>query len=864
MAENKRDKVDLIFQLYDVDSGKLPPPRQSVSSSKAERVFELYGINREPSQGPVRDFIAGVANTPAAVANVISQSLTGKPIAAPPTGRDSTAFRAGQGFTNAMAAGTAAGIAGGRVAPAPRSLASGNVLERTESAIRGFARDVGTTFRRNPVRTSLAEGAMGATASLGGSFAANKYPDSAEARAVGELLGGFTPMAAAGATKAAFSISSKVPGISWAVRKANEAYGNISLTGTRRRVSNRIDRATQDREGAILRMNEELSPGAKELMTPAMRTDSDGLMALERSVLNAVDSGAASEEFIKNYRAINDAIIADIRGVRSPSGADRLQLQLSELGLFVDEEIRLAAQRADSLISRSLTSLDNEQVSAIVRRELDTSLKKARETESAFWSLVPNGVRVPTENASGAYRALKAEKGAPQLKNLPTAARKWLDPKSPGYKKNFFQDASIKDMRALYSELRSEARNARSGTDPNFDTARMADELANAVLEDMNIATGNPEMEGYEPLQAAIDFSRQLNQKFSNGAVGRVLRMGPNAQEVIPPNLTLQNTIGVGGPKAGETVDRILEAADQSPDARNAMADYMRNLFLKAVRHGEGPVNVTTGRAFIRNNDAVLKRFPELRQEFAAAVDAQDAANVAAKTLPKAMSQWNIATMYIEKSPDRAWTEILGSRNSASSTRRLISLARQDTSGAALNELRGSFLDHVIKNATDEKGVISHTKLSSLLESRSFREAQSELLTREQRMRWDRILRTTSRFDKRNTTGTHEGVFGDKPGLATGMLSRLLGGTIGRRAARAGVGGSIQTVQVFSNAFSKLAAAGATDPAKRLIIDAVMSKDDVLFKALLDTRPNLPADPQVRQRVNAWVGLTLYNLGNEE
>lgn len=865
MSDNKDD---LIFQLYGIETAtEKPNPTQSVSATN-QKIFDLYRIDTEPSQGPVSDFVAGVSNIPRTVGNVVSEAFTGKPMTAPDIPRDSASYRAGEAFTNAVGAGTAAGITAGRVGRAPSNFAYGNPMQRAEYAARGFARDFADTFRRAPVRTSLVEGALGSTASLGGSLMAQKYPNSPEARAVGELLGGFTPAAASGGARSVLGLGAKVPGISWAIRQANEAYGNINLRGARRRVSNRLDRASPDREGAILAMEQELSPGARELMTPAMKTDSEGLMSLERAVFNAVDGGRVSQEFLDNYRAINDAIIADIRGSSSApdidAGRNRLNLELSRWGLFIDERIRLAAQNADDISARLSSSADNEQLSTVVRNNLNKALDDARGVENSLWGLVPNGVRIPTTNSTQTFNALQKELGKPQLDNLPLAAKKWLAQGSEGFKKYFRGEASIKDMRGLYSQLRAEARAARSGDTPNFDKARLSDRIADAVLEDMNQAIRDPSMEGYGPLQEAINYSRMLNTKFGNGAVGRILKMGANAGENIPVQLTLQNTIGAGGPKAGEVIDRILSATDNNSDARAAMSNYMRNLFLKSVRHGEGPINTTTGRTFIRNNEAALKRFPELKNEFNAAIEARDAASVAEKTLPKAMSHFDIATMYIERSPDKAWTEIINSRSSASGTRRLMSLARQDESGVAINQLRESFLEHVINNTKGSDGFIDPARLGEMLSSRSFREVQSELLTREQRAKWDRVLRTANRLDLRKTQAAHEGVLGDRPGMAANVLSRLLGGTIGRSAARAGVGGSIQTVQTFSNAFAKLAQAGIVDPAKRLIIDAVMSEDDELFKSLLDVRPNLPVSPEVQQRVNAWVAMTLYNLGNEE
>lgn len=111
-------------------------------------------------------------------------------------------------------------------------------------------------------------------------------------------------------------------------------------------------------------------------------------------------------------------------------------------------------------------------------------------------------------------------------------------------------------MRGLQSKLREVARNSRSGDNANLNRARIADSLADAITDDIALTEGGEEVAGL--VQAAVGYSRDLNNKFRKGTVGNLLGYKQGAPKV-PSGLVLENSIGVSGARAREALMILLK-----------------------------------------------------------------------------------------------------------------------------------------------------------------------------------------------------------------------------------------------------------------------------------------------------------------
>jgi hypothetical protein len=170
----------------------------------------------------------------------------------------------------------------------------------------------------------------------------------------------------------------------------------------------------------------------------------------------------------------------------------------------------------DETIQRMLPELGEEGANRAARSELEIALNDANKQERELFNLLDPASITPTTNTQAALKAARLEAGKTGKGSIPDYAIRFFSKKS----KKFLTDATtLKEMRNAQSELRRIARNAREGTDPNRNLARIADDIASAITDDLALAQGNSTP---EDLANAINFSREKNTVFSRGSVGRI------------------------------------------------------------------------------------------------------------------------------------------------------------------------------------------------------------------------------------------------------------------------------------------------------------------------------------------------------
>src|SRR5690606_1787240 len=155
------------------------------------------------------------------------------------------------------------------------------------------------------------------------------------------------------------------------------------------------------------------------------------------------------------------------------------------------------------------------------------------------------------EGAKARYRGLVADLPRAQRDDIPEAARRFLG----GGNESFGSEESVKEVHGLYSALREEARNSRAGDTRNLNRARLADDMADALLEDMQSIEA-----ASQPLREAIDFSRHLNERFSRGSVGRVLGNERTGGDRVADIQTLDATVGRPGRSGAVGYDELARA----------------------------------------------------------------------------------------------------------------------------------------------------------------------------------------------------------------------------------------------------------------------------------------------------------------
>lgn len=749
------------------------------------------------------------------------------------------------------------------------------IANAARTAIQNALSSYGVAFTSAPLKTTAVEAGLGVFSGTGGWVAEQMFPDSGAARFVGEVLGGSAPAVATASGRATARTFRDYSGVGWIGKKIAEIWKDIQPSNSSNRMVARVNRATPDVSGALASMDDDLLGG----LTPAGKTGDRGILALEKSVDNALnDADKFLNDSIETVNANLSQAISSFIGSPDKTRETYLRAQ-GDLNDYLNGLVASAAQRTEQSIAAMSPTSSRETANNIAAGELRIALTAARVQERALYNLVPQDSVVPTNASKKAYQTFLAETPVAQIDDIPAIARTHLgrqsvsrgqrtDPISgrtiniaysprTNTKETFGVQSTIKEMRGLQSKLREVARNSRSGDNANLNRARIADSLADAITDDIALTEGGEEVAGL--VQAAVGYSRDLNNKFRKGTVGNLLGYKQGAPKV-PSGLVLENSIGVSGARAREAFDDIIKATD-SPQVNAAMEDFIKNKFFDfAVR--DGVINPSSASAFLRTNKEVLGRLPKVNADLEKAMeslDVQDLRMAQRGRVSFDKPSVSRATMFIRQGPEKAFKQVLDSRNSPREMQNLVNMANRDTTGEALFGLQSAFSEYIQQNIMDGN-FISGEKLKFFLTDPKTKSTMNKLYSDSEMNRWEIIGRTAERLDlQRKSKASSEGVLGDKAGKLTSILVRLLGARSGTViAGKTGIGG-IQAQSIMSQAYQDALQKGL-DPANNLIKAAIQDED--LFKKILmaDIAPDGSIAEPVKRRLNAWIA----TLGNDE
>jgi len=736
----------------------------------------------------------------------------------------------------------------------------GGAAKVAQGARSAVARGVGETltrpFVRTPVRAAAAETAAGAGAGSGAHIAEETDPEDETTRVLAELVGGASaalgPGAAIGATKA---IAKRLPITGTVIRGARAALFPFTEAGGVVRASRRIRDLAGDPE-AIARALEDPSIGN---LTPAQQSGSDRLMALERAVLDADVS--LDDQFkrrtAESARQLKEAIrepATDASAIDAQRFIARRQDYLLDL---LDQRVTQAAEMAEQRIAKVTPKRRASESSSIVRDEIEAALSAARKQERQLWQAIPEEVLVPTKKAQAAYARLLEDLPRAQRDDMPEKARRFLDQES---NERLTDTDTIKEVHGLYSAMREQSRHARAAG--KFNEARIADDIAEAILVDLGAKTDTQTAVG-RMINDARGFSAALNEKFRRGAVGRILGYAREGGAAVPAETTLDVTIGRGGTKAAVSTDDLRRAVDgSSGEADVAMVDYLRLRFSDyAIRNGK--LEPRRAQEFLRNNDELLDRFPDLKKQIQEAEQAQVFAERTSRDSggrAKALQnpRQSRAAEFLNAPLDQEFDTIIKSRSPREAAREIKRQASKDKTGKALVGLKGAVFDYLIKRSKttdfDEMGqsVLSGRKMQNVLGDARARAAMTEILSKDEFRRVERIIRELRNVEtSQRRLPSVGGVISDTPATIISLLGRTFAARAGAQAGKGTSGASLLTAQFASQRMKNFLKNITNDQAEALIRDAITDKE--LFRSLL-LGVDVPKNArQVENRIIEWL-----------
>jgi hypothetical protein len=721
-------------------------------------------------------------------------------------------------------------------------------------------------FINTPRRALAAEIGAGAGAGVGAATADQLSDGDSRwqvpAEIAGAVVGG---MGVSGAMRAAEAL----PLTGLAIRTAKKTAAPFTRAGAMERARDRVRDLAEDPAAARQTLIDEpilRDPDTGEaMMSPAQRTGDRRLMALEQAVRDTdppLDLAMRQNE-TQVDEALREMLRAPAEGRNIQDATAFISDRFQRLQTNLDAQIANAGARAQKKVEALAPGRTASEASIVVRQELDNALRVARQEERKLWQAIPQNEVVPTQAARNAYARIRADTSRAQLDDIPEKARRFLDPDSSN--SAFGQTETIKEVHGLYSAMREQSRAARAAGERN--TARIADEIADALLEDLGSLSARNADQATPTgrmITEAREYSRMLNERFHRGSVGRILGHAREGGASMPAELTLEGTLGRGGVRGAVSADELRLAVGGSADAESAAQDYLARKFSEhAVRNGT--FSQARAQDFLTKNAEMLDRFPALKARM---MDAEQAQALASRTSDRLGGRAqslrdpsrSIAAGFLNAPVDQEIQTILRARDPRAAATQLRRQASKDPSGDAVRGLKGGFLDHLMQRAKgggfteDGAEYLSGRAILKALDDPKIAAASRGMLEPQEVGRLRMIAQELAKAETaRGRLPSIGPVMDASPNKLIAYFARVFAARSGAQLGQGTSGASLQTAGMASNRMKRLLESLTNDRAEALIREAIT--DPELFRTLL-----APGGPTTKRAENRLIE-TLTAIG---
>jgi hypothetical protein len=678
------------------------------------------------------------------------------------------------------------------VAPLALARTAGPAIQQGGNVLQQVGREIVDTARRKPMQFAATEAGLTAGASVGAGAAEAIDPGDPTSRLIGELTGVFSPTIVA---------TQLLPSLTDSVRRFTSSYTPGGRVREAARVVQReVVQRGENREtlARALESDDAISPAA----TAGQRTESEALLALENTLIK--ESGETSQEAAKQAEQAIDDFNAAYRNAVSggnPNALREIAVRRKQyFDALLDQRVSRAEQAAQEAANNAARQSPEARTQANMTGQalLRDALKDARKHESSLWTEVPKETQVTPSNLNETLKAVKAELLDEETLSAPIEAfgkrvKQAVEP--VGTREVGITSGDLLRFRSRALEFQ---RDALGGSKPNFGDARRFRQLADAALDDLATIPG-----------AAADdarrFSFALNERFNRSFASKALG--------FDKELALEKAIAGGGreaavrgrqveeavqPFGGMDADAVRVGEARVGEMREAQEAVLRDM-AQQTRNPDGSVNPNALNRFIETNREMVQRLG-LEPVFADAALTQQIADRIGQQSGRArkfFEQRSAAARVLNvDDPAVVVRRALASDTVSADFKSLVSLARKDQSGQALDGLRSAVFDTLFDGATVRSGLISSDRLATTLSrkvgNKTLRQQliDSGALTEGQARNLDRVTAQAARFENALNSGATvddllatEDVFFD-------LFTRLVGANIGGAGAVGQVSGA--------------------------------------------------------------------------
>lgn len=505
-----------------------------------------------------------------------------------------------------------------------------------------------------------------------------------------------------------------------------------------------LDETGEDPTALAKRLRDTSIPGDRR--TAAQLTGSPGLQLLEAELARrsgkfgreAAQRGADSLEVMRK-------LIERLAATGDPGALrEAAQLRQRYFDGLLTARLQAAEQEAAEAAAKITTDSPSARAELSRRAEeiLSGALAQARTVEKQLWSRIPGHVPSPR-------KALLAE--AARIAKEDLLPNEKLPPLAAGFIARARHHTNVREMLLFRSRMLEEARNGNLAPHER----RIYGKLAEAALTDLEGTIGTEE---------ARAFSRTLNDVFTRSFAGDATATTRTGAERIPPEVLMRRA--TAGP--GELVDLRMQELERavrlgSPEAADEMLQiqerFLRLAASDIVDPNTGVASAPRLNRFMRFNEALLKRFPEVKEVLQSVDSANQWLKAVRESAKQAQTQITREAAFAKvaqaENPVRAISKIMAGNNPQQQFRQLATLAR-NSGDAAVQGMRAAVLQDAFERAGGANGQFSFTSFrNSLLEPpRPGQPSAMELMRRNGVIDADTASRLTRLLDEADKVET--------------------------------------------------------------------------------------------------------------
>ena len=713
-----------------------------------------------------------------------------------------------------------------------------------KEGFRSYVEPILKSARDNPGKFALTEAGLAAASGQGAAIAEMAAPGNPYARMGGEVLGGLVNPTRivkggyAGAKKGVESLAgftSQAAKEEAAAKLIGKEYGktgedvNATIAALRAKDGFGLDLTSGQQTGSptLLSIEKQLASESPRFAATAAQRPPVAFDRLREAGGNVTASGNSADLTAAMQKTLSDTQ-SDIAAQNLAAQVEALRAT-GRVGNVSNPDMAASSVRAQEILENAEQSAGNRQTAAWEQvspdEPGDASNVLAARAQIRDRLLQEENMPAPIETFTGRL-ARQAE--TPINTGL-------LDESGASITRPGNASVTSGELLRLRTRALTAAKDARSGISPNSDLADQMDTIARGALADLN------NIQSVAPAaRVARNISRELHDDFTRTFAGESTSLKSTGAPSVEPENMLTKALGAGGTAGDVRMRQLSQAAERGDVGQYPRQEYQQAMNNEQERFLRGAVQSAfdpiTGRvkpaklaAWTRKNQAILDRFPQLRDDLASAQSAQMAATRADAIAQQAATNANktrIADIARSENPSNDIAKILSASNPNRNQEFSELAAAAARSGQdAVDGLGSATMEYAFRAATGPTGKFDFERFSQILLDKGPSGKGASLLDDMQAnnildgakaSRLNAILERAGKIQTAIDNPIAASQMSQDADLLTDLITRILGAKFGSRLSSFfGTGGGLVAAEAGSkiarSLFNKLPSAKVTE-----------------------------------------------------